>query len=210
MRRQHSPKSFGIVAAILIGVLAGIVFYLRDAPSTPTPPTLIASQVHPVVTAVPPTAAAMVNTVTPPPRFDLFIPEVLISSTIMQLPFDPENGTWDLRFIGRNAGHLQRTAWFDEPGNIVIVGHVEMADGSAGPFAALAQVSPGLFIYILNENHEVVRTYQVEETRITTPNDLSVLYATADERLTLITCNGYDFVSDTYQQRVVTVALRVA
>ncbi len=209
MQRRRSPGSLGLVLAIIIGLIAGIVFYIRDTAVAPAPTSQSLVPTPPPATTEAPTVAAVISA-TALPRYDLFIPTVGIWSNIRQLPFDASNGTWNLSLLGSDVGHLQRTAWLDAPGNIVIVGHVEMADGSAGSFAPLGQVGSGTLIYILDENHDTLRTYQVTETRITTPDDLSVLYSTPDDRLTLITCDGYDLLSNTYTARVVTVALRIA
>jgi sortase (surface protein transpeptidase) len=45
---------------------------------------------------------------------------------------------------------------------------------------------------------------------MTTPDDLTVLYPTTDERLTLITCDSYDFLQDAYLERMVVIADRIA
>lgn len=42
--------------------------------------------------------------------------------------------------------------------------------------------------------------------RSTEPDDLSVLYPSAQNMLTLITCDNYDFVSNTYLTRTIVTA----
>ena len=40
-------------------------------------------------------------------------------------------------------------------------------------------------------------------------DDLSVVYDFGDDRVTLITCTGYNFLTETYDERIVVVAHRV-
>ena len=46
-------------------------------------------------------------------------------------------------------------------------------------------------------------------TRTVAPDDMSVLYPTAEDRLTLITCDSFDYLSFTYLERIVAIAERV-
>jgi LPXTG-site transpeptidase (sortase) family protein len=116
--------------------------------------------------------------------------------------------TWDVTDLGRYVGHLQGTAWIDRPGNIVLAGHVEMADGRQGIFANIEELAIGDPIYLAQENEE--RVYQVTQLFTTGPEDLTVLRPSGNERLTLITCSNYDFFQDTYLDRVVVIAERIA
>lgn len=51
--------------------------------------------------------------------------------------------------------------------------------------------------------------YTVTETYYTVPTDLTPLRQTVDDRLTLITCNSYDIVTNAYRERLIIVAERV-
>ena len=52
--------------------------------------------------------------------------------------------------------------------------------------------------------------YRVTGLRRVDPTDLSVLRSTDVDRLTLITCDDYDFLRDLYTTRVVVIADRVS
>lgn len=207
--RQRSGGSFGLILAIGLGLIAGIIFFTRNAQ-----PDAFSESVALVTPPVSPTIDLLpTSTVAPPveglPTYHLLIPTADIHTSIIQLPFVDATGTWDVHLLGINAGHLRRTAWFGDSGNMVIIGHVELADGSPGPFAELSTLEAGSLIYIIDSANTPIRTYRVIETRATTPTDISVLYSTPDDRLTLITCGSYDLLSNSYLQRVVTTASRV-
>jgi LPXTG-site transpeptidase (sortase) family protein len=102
---------------------------------------------------------------------------------------------------------LQGTAWVDVPGNIALGGHSEYPDGTPGIFNGLYGVNIGDPIY-LNVNGSQ-RRYIVTEKRSVRFDDLSVVYPTTSERLTLITCDipSYDAGTSFYWERLVVVAV---
>ncbi len=110
--------------------------------------------------------------------------------------------------LGMNVGHLIGTAPLMSTGNIVLVGHVELADGRPGIFAGLKDVTNGELILL--KWHGEQRAYSVSTVKSVAPDDVSVLYPTEQEQLTLITCGDYDFFSNTYRERIVVVAPRVS
>jgi sortase A len=116
--------------------------------------------------------------------------------------------SWDIRSLGKNAGHLQGTPLPDEGGNTVLSGHVEMADGSAGPFAPLKQISVGDVVEVTIQGQ--AWRYSVTEIITTTPDALQYVFPTDDDRLTLITCGNYDFLSNAYPDRLVVIATRIS
>ncbi|MFN8528670.1 MAG: class F sortase [Anaerolineae bacterium] len=206
MMGRRSGGSFGIVLAIVLGLFAGILFFSRDARlGTPAPSSEVV--VTPTSTAAPSSVAA--QPVERPQSYQLLIPAAAIDAPILHVPFVEDAGSWDVHLLGTHAGHLRRTAWLDAPGNMVIIGHVELADGSPGPFAGLSTLTAGALIYIVDSANTPIRTYRVLETHTTPPTDISALYSTPDDRLTLITCGSYDFLSNSYVERVVTTAVRV-
>lgn len=213
-QRPGKKGPLGLIVAIFAGLIAGAVFFLRDNPA-PEPSVVQIQTEAPSLTPTPfdvfafPTSIFVTPTLPPPAQYRMLIPDASINGTIVHLPFG-ENGTWDVSLLGSNLGHLQRTSWFDQVGNVVIVGHVELSDGRAGPFASLPSLDDGALIYILDSNNAPFRTYQVRETVVTTPTDISVLYPSPQDQLTLITCSSYDFFSNSYLERVVTIADRIA
>ena len=83
-----------------------------------------------------------------------------------------------------------------------------MPDGRAGIFAGMSKLNVGDPVILSLDNQE--QRYNITTVKKVQPDDLSVLYPTDKDQLTLITCDAYDFLQNTYQDRVVVVAERVA
>lgn len=201
-RRRESPLR-GCMTIVMLGVLLGWAFTLFDhhapARTGAAPATLTAS---PAPTDAPPTPAPLVHAAAPPIVPTLSMPTAGVVTRVVDVYL---NGTsWDVSQLGDNAGHLEGTAPLNKTGNLVLVGHVEMADGSAGIFARLNQMTPGDPIILNSGKSE--KHYTVAEVRKVAPDDLTVLYPTKDDQITLITCSDYNILQNTYQDRVVVVA----
>ena len=136
----------------------------------------------------------------------IFIPTAGIWSDVIQAYLD--DGNWDIQNLRSNAGHLEGTPWVNQPGNVVISGHVELSSGLPGIFSNLEVIELGQVIMVMSEGVE--HRYIVTETYNTVPNDLTPLMPTQNDRLTLITCNSYDLVSNAYRERLIVVAERVS
>src|SRR5690606_148895 len=147
--------------------------------------------------------AADVREITDGARF--YAPTAGIAGEIVETYLD--GTSWDVSQLGPNVGHLQGTAWLQDVGNVVLAGHVEMADGRKGIFAELDELQIGDPITLSQGNEE--HTYQVTQKFSTTPDDMSVMYPSDKHRLTLITCAAYDFLSNSYEERFVVIAERV-
>lgn len=142
----------------------------------------------------------------------LHIPAIEVSAPIVPIyikAFADGNVTWDTSGLHMTSGYLDGTGWFGQAGNIVIGGHSELARGQADVFYRLDQVAVGAEITIHIDGAElryvVVNVYRVNY------QDLSPLYPTDHEQLTLITCDlgSYNASTGTYSNRVVVVAHRV-
>jgi len=203
-RRQRSVST--LLNVILFGVIVGLAFLLFDrwrspaptipALSSPTPPTAAAFMPSAVPTFIPTLA----------PQARLFIPNAGVNVPVVDTYLNGES--WDVSLLGDNAGHLQGTAWFGSPGNIALAGHVELADGRAGIFAQINKLATGDEVILLLGTAQ--QRYAVTAVKNVAPDDLSILYPTTDDQITLITCNSYNFIQTNYEQRVVVVAERVS
>ena len=113
--------------------------------------------------------------------------------------------SWETRYLGDSVGHLEGTAWFDDPGgNIVLAGHVTNYLGQDGPFAYLFEAEIGDEI-TLTEG-DVRHTYRVTAVEHANPEDVFYVAQDGIPRLTLITCDDWDYETQTYDQRIVLVA----
>lgn len=134
----------------------------------------------------------------------LAIPSVGIRSYVGTFPLD--GVSWAIDPWESAVGHFQGTAWFGQTGNIVLGGHSEYPDGSPGIFGSLYGVGIGDDIYVSDGNTQ--RRYVVVNIQRVHYQDLSVVYPTSHNRLTLITCDIPSYVQEQniYYERLVIVA----
>jgi LPXTG-site transpeptidase (sortase) family protein len=138
----------------------------------------------------------------------LSIGAIGISRRVVEFPLTRDS--WAIRPWEKNVGHLAGTAWFDQPGNIVLAGHSEMPNGAPGTFYYLNQLGIGSDITLFDGS--VNRHYSVVDIRTVSEYDMSVTVPTPDDRLTLITCDigSYDAATQTYASRLIVIAQRVS
>jgi LPXTG-site transpeptidase (sortase) family protein len=209
MNKSRKSGSFATVFVIIgFGAAIGIGYLLYDSFNASTGifavPTLPSLLPTPTVTPVV-TATETLNTTTTLIPTTLYIPSAGIYASVVEVFLD--GTSWDIRNLGINVGHLQGTAWLESPGNIVLSGHVEMADGRQGVFATIDELEEGDLLVLQHGDEE--RQYTVRSGFRVQPDDLSVLYPTQTDQLTLITCDSYDFFQNAYLERIVVVADRL-
>jgi LPXTG-site transpeptidase (sortase) family protein len=199
-----------LILVVFTGVLVGVGYAVfmtlwgRTDPNASAPILLLPTD---VATAAPGRGGQIVPTLDVAsgdfPR--LTIPTAGISALVIQLQI--VGNTWGVYGLGMNVGHLVGTSPLMGTGNTVLVGHVEMSDGSPGVFAGIKNVKPGEQISL--QWHGERRDYSVSTIRVVKPDDVSVLYPSDSEQLTLITCDDYNFFSNSYLNRVVVTAPRI-
>ena len=221
-RRRRSPR---LSVIIILGVISGIAFLLYDQ-SRPTNPIVTEASsptpVAPIVavnndaTSTPQFSGILAVTPSPTPinardlapeieNAALVIPNAGIVAPIVRVYV---GGTsWDVSNLGNNIGHLEGTRWLPETGNVVLSGHVELADGRQGIFANLHELQVGDRVIIKQDGNDY--HYDILSVASHEPTDLTPLHPSTNNRLTLITCGAYDFISDSYLERVVVVAEQV-
>jgi LPXTG-site transpeptidase (sortase) family protein len=220
MRSRHEGGGFvrKLFMFALLGGIGIVIFLIGDAlvnPSTdeiiiPTPnlSMMIPTQAPLMVASSEDEQQPIATPTLLPGTYDLhsaqlIIPSVAVNTPIIQVYL--RNATWDVSTLGTYAGHLQGTTWLSGVrGNIVLSGHVEMRDGRQGVFAGLDKIEVGALIIL--QQGESNRRYQVTEITSVAPTDLEPVRPTESERLTLITCDDYDFFSDAYLNRTVIIA----
>ncbi len=99
-----------------------------------------------------------------------------------------ENGgklVWETAW--RSAGHHIDSARPGQPGNMILTGHVAVADRNTLPvFASLGKAAPGDTVKVFSGDD--VYTYRVTRISVVSPNDLRVLRPSHAATVTLITC----------------------
>lgn len=166
----------------------------RLAPNTPVPPRPTA---RPQPTAIPQIPA-------PPPASGgrtLHIPSIGLNSSIKTFYLD--GVSWAIDPWEHLVGHFQGTAWFDRVGNMALGAHSEYPDGSPGLFHGLYGVGIGDEIYVRDGDQE--RRYVVVNILSVDYRDLSVVYPTSHNRLTLVTCDIPSYVAEQgiYYERLI-------
>jgi len=213
LRSRSSPKVWRwlVPLAIIIGV--GVWWQTIGAPAQPSASPEQATQVDSpssevsVQAATPaPVAAQAEASATPATAAALFIPRLERSAPIFTSRLS--EGSWDVSLIGQNVGHLQGTSELDAAGNIVLAAHVELRDGRPGAFFGLENLQTGDELALFLNGR--VRRFQISEIYNTVPTDLNPVRPTLNNRLTLITCDDYDFLSNAYNSRIIVVAEEIA
>jgi len=111
------------------------------------------------------------------------------------------NDTDDLT-LDRGVGRILGTARVGEPGNLGIAGHRD------GFFRGLQSVVRGDVVELVQQRR--TDRYVVDEIRIVTPDDTSVLSPRKEPALTLVTCFPFYFVGHAPKRYIVTALLETA
>lgn len=99
--------------------------------------------------------------------------------------------SWDVTWLGNNAGYLAGSAFPTWSGNTVITGHVWDAWNQPGPFAQLKMLKHGDQIKI--HAFGQVYTYEVRESKLVTSRNVkAVLQHEEYDWVTLLSCEYYN------------------
>ena len=139
----------------------------------------------------------------------LEIPSLKVTSSIVGVPQNKDN-TWDVTWLGNNTGWLNGTAFPTWTGNSVLTAHVTNASGLAGPFAALKSLKYGDQIIVHMGGVKYI--YEIRNSRLVRPYSTGFAFESLPDHsyLTLITCQGYNPVDETYLFRRVVRAVLVS
>ncbi len=186
---------------LLVGVISGaVVWVLRFGLPSQEEESLPPLAAPPVTHSPQPTSEVDGAALYP----QIFVAAAGVNEAIIESTLE-EDG-WRVSHLENRVGHLQGTSWLGKPGNIVLAGHVELRDGTPGVFSRIDELKPGDIVTLSEKGTSY--DYRVTEVKIVEADDMSVVYPTPVERVTLITCTGYDFLTNTYDQRIVVVAER--
>lgn len=152
-----------------------------------TPATSVTPWTTPSDPVRPTPSSTAASTRTPRPGIlpakRIIVPKVQLDSRVVESPI--VDGQWEVpKFV---AGHLVGTANPGVPGNVALAGHVESIS-SGNVFAYIDRLVPGDLVVLVTDG--ATYRYVMAEQKIVAYNDLSVIGATSDETLTLITCTG--------------------
>jgi LPXTG-site transpeptidase (sortase) family protein len=133
------------------------------------------------------------------------VPSLGINLSIVGVPL--KDATWDVSWLGNQAGWLDGSAFPTWNGNSVLTGHVYGSNGLPGPFVNLITLKYGdkIVVHAYGQRY----TYEVRTNTIVDPNNASVFAHEDRAWLTLVTCKEYDEKTNTYGKRVVVRAVLV-
>jgi len=97
--------------------------------------------------------------------------------------------------LGLAVGHVPGTATPGQGGNVAIAGHRDTL------FRGLQNIQQGDVIRF--ETLEAIYDYQVESTKVVTPQDVGVLRAGTHPELTLVTCYPFNYIGAAPQRFIV-------
>jgi sortase A len=105
----------------------------------------------------------------------------------------------DRRTLRGSAGHVPGSALPGETGNAAFAAHRDTF------FRPLKDVRKGDAISVVTPEGEFL--YEVSATRVVDPSDVSVLRATAEPTLTLVTCYPFDYIGSAPKRFIVSARL---
>ena len=111
-----------------------------------------------------------------------------------------KDGSWDVSWLGNNAGYLEGSAYPTRSGNSILTGHVTDVNGDPGPFASIRKLSAGDKVQI--HSNGLTYVYEVRENHLVSPGNIKTLFQHEDyEWLTLVTCESYNVKLDKFVYR---------
>jgi LPXTG-site transpeptidase (sortase) family protein len=136
----------------------------------------------------------------------LEIPGLGVDLPVVGVP--KKNGTWNVSWLGDQAGWLEGSAFPSWNGNSVLTGHVYLASGLPGPFVSLNKLKYGDRVIIHAYGQKYI--FAVQTNTLVDAKDTSVIKHEEKSWLTLITCKDYDEKTGMYRKRVVVRAVLVS
>lgn len=202
---------------VMIALIVGIVFawnrfggrLLEPSPEATAAPVPTVPVMAPGITPTMPDRLTSAD-VLPTPTIDpeaiprtITFPGALVTSRIINASRTYDS--WETRYLGDSVGHLQGTSWIGEPGgNVVLAGHVTNERGEPGPFAYLFEAQIGDEV-LLNDG-DTIHQYRVSSIERVSPEAVEYVRQDGIPRLTLITCDDWNFNAQTYDSRLVVIA----
>jgi LPXTG-site transpeptidase (sortase) family protein len=136
----------------------------------------------------------------------LEIPSLNVKTDIVGVPQDQTS--WDITWLGKEAGYLYGSAFPTHSGNSVITGHVYLSDGLPGPFVNVSKLKWGDRFYVHAYGQTYV--YEVRSVEYLKSSDVSKVFVHKDESwVTLLTCRSFDTRTNSYRQRVAVRAVLI-
>lgn len=138
----------------------------------------------------------------------LEIPDLGIKSPIVGVPVN-EAGEWDLSWLGSEVGWLNGSAFPTWNGNSVLTAHSIDSFGKPGVFAALGDLHFGNEVIIHSWGQVYVFEIRSVNSWVSPSSTSAITQHQKIPWLTLITCHGYNEMTDNYNWRTIVKAVLV-
>jgi sortase A len=132
----------------------------------------------------------------------IVLPSIGVDTVVKYVPYD--GFTWLIAGLQQEIAWMGDTSWPGLGGNTGLAGHVSLRNGRDGPFRYLDSLRPNDQVKLYTE--ENIYIYSVRELQIVSDTDFSVIEATKDPQLTLITCSDWDPQMGLYRDRLIVIA----
>lgn len=117
----------------------------------------------------------------------IVVPSAGVDAAVAEVGVTVAGGKAAWETAWRAAGHHLDSAMPGQPGNMVITGHVSVADRSnVAVFQNLETVAEGDFVEVFSGEQRY--TYQVDRVLVVPPSAVKLLRSDATSTVTLITC----------------------
>jgi LPXTG-site transpeptidase (sortase) family protein len=138
----------------------------------------------------------------------LEIPSLNVKASIVGVPRSGEG--WEVQWLGREVGWLNGTAFPTWEGNSVLTAHAYDANGQPGPFANLKALQHGDRVIVHLSGQKYI--FEVRQSKLVRPNvtDFALQDLEDFSYLTLITCQTYNPLDDSYLFRRIVRAVLVS
>lgn len=137
----------------------------------------------------------------------LEIPAQNVRANIVGVP-ESDHG-WDVTWLGNDIGWLHGTAFPSWEGNSVLTAHVYNSNGVPGPFLNIKNLKYGdkIIVHMYGEKY----VFEIRSSRLSRPASTGFAFAHLDgySYLTLITCQGYNPLNNSYLFRRIIRAVLV-
>jgi sortase A len=179
---KHSRSAAVAIATVLV---AGAVAWFSTAGPSSTPP---AGPTETLAAAAPLAEAALVAPLLMgglPTR--IAVPGLGIDAPVAEVGVFMQDGHPQWETAWRAAGHHLDSALPGQPGNMVITGHVSVADrANLAVFSKLDKLAPGDVVEVYSGDN--VYRYAVSNISIVAPTAVKILRSKEGSTVTLITC----------------------
>ncbi|GAB4506786.1 MAG: hypothetical protein Fur0017_30420 [Anaerolineales bacterium] len=137
----------------------------------------------------------------------LEIPSLALSTPIVGVPLTADG--WDVTWLGKDAGWLNGTAFPGWAGNSILTAHVWDAYNQPGPFHKLKALKYGDYIKV--HAFGQIYIYEVRQSKRIMPDNFTAALKHEEKAwLTLLTCEDYRTLFQTYTYRRMVRAVLVS